>query len=154
MDFFSKLMPHLIWGGIFLVITHILAWCSMKRILLIEDIVKMLDRFQNTVLLSCRENKVSTIGTDQKEYVLWWGILGWKGGQRTVQVVKKAAKEQYDTRLGAWFLLALPAFLISIYWGIYHHQNAFAITLMVGIEQVFPFYIGPDILGAVQTSLD
>lgn len=157
MDFFTGLAPLLIWGGIYLAITYVFAWCSMRSIVVLKRIINTLQQISDTTQLVCNDKKVSAIGYDEagspKEYLLYWNILCWQGGTRSVKVVKQFAQDQYTMRLVAWCILAIPTFLISIYWGIYHHQNAFAVTVGIVIEQFYPFLLGPDIFEAVKMNL-
>lgn len=154
MEFFIRLWPTLIWGAIFLVVTHIYAWSSMRHIRFLHWLKNSLNKIGDSVLLRCDDKRVVIIDDDKKEYAFYTGLIVWQSGmQRSVRDVKQIVEDQHTLRLLVWCLVAIPTFFITIYWGLYHDQNAFAGTIMVVVEQFYPFYVGPDMFEAVKNNL-
>ena len=65
----------------------------------------------------------------------------------------ESARSALAKRLTLWMIVALPLFLAMVYLGLTQSPAFWLGGLFIAAEQVFPFRLGPDILGFIEDSI-
>jgi hypothetical protein len=159
MQFLLGLLALLVVGGVLFVVTHLFAWCSLKRILFIRKLLQLLKQIPGDVLLSCENNEVSAQSVDRSTgrttlvRLYTGGPITWKGPNRRTKDVIASASSALVKRLALWMIVALPLFLAMVYLGLTQNPAFWLGCLFIAAEQAFPFRLGPDILGFIEDSI-